>query len=93
MTAHDAGLTDGAMAETSEKGPFTSTETKTIRITGPIEISLTTKYESSHVPPTTSVGVASTDKIVNAVVAALQPFAEAIIRKLEEFDTEPPTQQ
>lgn len=31
-------------------GPYTSTTTKTIKVSGPIEFTVTTKVESTHVP-------------------------------------------
>lgn len=63
-----------------DKGPFTSTEVKTIKISGPIEITLTTTYNSSHVPPTTTK-VAGTDAFYDAI----KPLAEIIIAKLDEI--------
>jgi len=62
------------------QGPFTSTEVKTIEITGPIKITLTTRYDSSHVPPPAGAEGRSRD-----LFAALQPLAEAIISRLDEI--------
>lgn len=62
------------------KGPFTSTETKTIEITGPIKIVLTTRYDSSHVPPPSGAESRSRD-----LFSVLQPLAEVIIAKLDEI--------
>lgn len=64
------------------KGPYTSTETKTYKITGPIEITITTKYESSHVPTPADRG--STED-ATSFLDALQPLATMILRKLEEI--------
>jgi hypothetical protein len=63
----------------SRKGPFTSTEVKTFKISGPIEITLTTTYNSSHVPPPPSGGES------RSLFAALQPIAEMILSKLDEI--------
>lgn len=63
-------------------GPYTSTETKTYKITGPIEITITTKYDSSHVPtPADRAGSEDSTSFLDA----LQPLAEVILRKLEEI--------
>lgn len=69
------------MSDTTEPGPFTSTEVKTIEITGPIKITLTTAYNSSHVPPATKTVEADG----SGLLAALQPLAELIIAKLDEI--------
>lgn len=61
------------------KGPFTSTEVKTIEITGPIKITLTTRYDSSHVPP--PAGAEGRDRFVEA----LRPLAAMIMTKLDEI--------
>jgi len=50
------GLTGTLMAEPEpatgpEKGPYTSTETRALRIAEPIELSFTTKQDVSHPPP------------------------------------------
>jgi len=37
-------------AAASDKGPYTSTEVKTVRIAEPIELSFTTKQDASHPP-------------------------------------------
>lgn len=58
------------------QGPFTSTEVKTIEITGPIKITLTTRYDSSHVPPPGER---------RDVFAALHSIASAIISRLDEI--------
>lgn len=63
------------------QGPFSSTEVKTIEITGPIKITLTTRYDSSHVPPP-PVGVEGRGRDLFSV---LQPLAEVIIAKLDEI--------
>lgn len=63
---------------TEPAGPFTSTEVKTIEITGPIKITLTTRYDSSHVPPPS--GGERRD-----LFGALAPLAEMIIAKLDEI--------
>lgn len=77
--------TEPASAPAPEKGPYTSSETKTFKITGPIEVTITTKVESTHVPswppPPAPVSVASGD----AILKALQPIAEMILQKLEEI--------
>ena len=66
---------------TPDKGPFSSTETKTIKIAGPVEFSITTKYDSSHVPPTPAARVAESDGLMDA----LRPLAEMILSKLDEI--------
>jgi hypothetical protein len=78
--------TEAAPAPAPEKGPYTSNEVKTYKITGPIEITFTTKIESSHVPswppaPAPRGAALSGD----AILAALQPFAEMILQKLDEI--------
>lgn len=65
-----------------EKGPYTANETKTIKIAGPIEITLTTRTESSHVPPSPW---AARPAPVDAVMGALRPLAELILSKLEDI--------
>jgi hypothetical protein len=63
------------------KEPYTSTETKTFKIVGPIELTLTTKYDSSHVPPTPAARAAESDGLMDA----LRPLAEMILAKLDEI--------
>jgi hypothetical protein len=66
------------------KTPYTSTQVKTIEIAGPIKITLTTKFDSSHVPPARpSDGGDESD--VDRFMEALQPFAQAILAKLDEI--------
>jgi len=64
-----------------ETGPFESTEVKTIEISGPLKITLTTKYNSSHVPPSSSTVEASGSDLFET----LKPLAEIIIAKLDEI--------
>jgi len=67
-------------AAAAPKGPFTSTEVKTFKISGPIEITLTTTYNSSHVPPPPSG-----EGRERSLFDALQPIAEMILSKLDEI--------
>lgn len=62
------------------KGPFTSTEVKTFKISGPIEITLTTTYNSSHVPP-----AAPSSGGDGRLFDALRPIVEMIMAKLDEI--------
>jgi hypothetical protein len=71
-----------ATVNSADKGPFTSTEIKTIKISGPIEITLTTKYDSSHVPPPPEARRAGDSA---SIMDALQPLAEMILAKLNEI--------
>jgi hypothetical protein len=64
-----------------ETGPFESTEVKTIEISGPFKITLTTKYNSSHVPPSTS----TVETTGPDLFETLKPLAEIIIAKLDEI--------
>jgi hypothetical protein len=75
-------LPGAAAAETPpEPGPYTSTETRTFEIHGPLKITITTKYDSSHVPPSSSkVESAGPD-----LFEMLKPLAEIIMRKLDEI--------
>lgn len=74
-------MTDTPPADAEESGPFTSTEVKTIEIAGPIKITLTTTYNSSHVPPRTSQVETDGDHLMDA----LRPLAEIIITKLNDI--------
>lgn len=75
-------MADPATAPGPEKGPYTSTETKTIEIAGPIKITLTTKYDASHVPPPPE---ARRDDDEGSIMDALRPLAQMILAKLEEI--------
>lgn len=72
-------MTEQPVAE--PKGPFTSTETKTIEITGPIKITLTTRYDSSHVPPPP----VSAGREPDGWFHALRSVADVILSKLDEI--------
>jgi hypothetical protein len=79
-------------AAAEPKGPFTSTEVKTFKISGPIEITLTTTYNASHVPPPPSGGESQgRDRFVEA----LRPLAAIIMTKLDEIlaNQNPPDEQ
>ena len=65
-----------------DPGPYTSTETKTFRISGPIEFTITTKFDSSHVPPPPAERV---DGATPNFMEALRPFIQLILSKLEEI--------
>jgi hypothetical protein len=89
LTSPGLGLTGAAMAELPaaasaapgpEKGPYTFNEVKTIEIAGPVKITLTTRSESSHVPPQAPSYGPGPD-----YVDALRPIAELILTKLEEI--------
>lgn len=45
------GMSDPKTPAPAELGPFADTTTTTFKISGPIEISVTTKRDSTHVPP------------------------------------------
>jgi len=75
-------MADPAPAVDPAKGPFSSTETKTIEIAGPIKITLTTKYDSSHVPPPPEAREADDG---GGIMEALRPLAQMILAKLEEI--------
>jgi len=67
-----------------DKGPYTSSTVKTIKIAGPIEISFTTTFNASHVPPPPAPSerpAMSGESILNA----LRPMAEMILQKLDEI--------
>jgi hypothetical protein len=72
-----------------DPGPYTSTETKTFRLSGPIDVTITTKYESSHVPPAPPPPSASSPdrdkRLVNTLIEALKPLAAQIFAKLDEI--------
>ena len=53
-----------------------------LKITGPIELTFTTKYDSSHVPPTPQPKEARTG---GDIIEALRPLAEMILAKLDEI--------
>lgn len=74
-------LPAGSSAPESAPGPFTSTETKTIEISGPFKITITTKFDSSHVPPSTQ----TVESDGAGLLDALKPLAEIILSKLDEI--------
>lgn len=72
-------------ASVDDKTPYTATQVKTIEISGPIKIILTTKTDSSHVPPPQPPGDDDGEVTVNRLMEALRPLAQAILQKLEEI--------
>ena len=92
MTGVRTGLTEGDMVAASPSpssvpDPYYDNETKTFRIGGPIEISITTVREASHVPPARPPmpPPPSPDRdraIAQAIIEGLQPFIMQIIEKL-----------
>lgn len=72
--------------ETLAAGPYTSTETRTIKISGPIEITWTTKVDSSHVPATP---VVSEDSVSDRLLEKLKPFVGMILSKLDDLSVPP----
>lgn len=79
----DLPAASAAAAPAPDKGPYTSNRTQTIKISGPIEITITTRVDSSHVPPPPPWGAGRSGQ--DAVLQAIQPFAEAILTKLEDI--------
>ena len=64
-----------------DAGPFTSTDVKTIEISGPFKITVTTTYNASHVPPSSTSTAVDGDGLLHV----LQPIAEMILAKLNEI--------
>jgi hypothetical protein len=64
------------------KDPYKDTETKTFKIAGPIELTLTTTFHSSHVPPPRA---ADGDEDGGGLMDVLQPLAQMILVRLDEI--------
>lgn len=79
------GVSDAVNDGAYEQGPFTQTETKTIEISGPIKITITTKYDSSHVPPVSQNNAVDDNGLTDSLLQALRPLAEAILTKLSDI--------
>ena len=67
--------------------PYYDNETKTYRISGPIEITITTVREASHVPPERPPmppppSPRRDQAVAQAIVEGLQPFIMQIIERL-----------
>jgi hypothetical protein len=75
-------------------GPYHNTETKTYRLTGPIELVVTVKRESSHVPPDRPPASPmppppSPDRdrvIARTIVEGLQPLILQLLQRLERIE-------
>ncbi len=76
-----------------EPGPYGTVETKTFKLTGPIEITLTRRFDSTHVPPVLPCcacggdpgATAAPDTRMADLMSMLQPLGEAILAKLAEI--------
>jgi len=77
-------MPDPTPSPAETKGPFSSVETRTFKIAGPIEVTITTRYESSHVPPV-SEPRESSSSTASAVMNMLKPLAEMILVKLDDI--------
>jgi len=73
-------------------GPYHNTETKTYRLTGPIELVVTVKRESSHVPPdrppaspmppSPFAARERDEMLAKAIIDGLKPLAVEILTRL-----------
>lgn len=71
-----------AAASGPEKGPYSSTEITTYKITGPIEVTITKKFDASHVPPSPPPEARDDG---GGFMEALQPLVQLILQKLDEI--------
>ncbi len=58
----------------AQPGPYNFTTTKTFKIAGPIEITITTKDEGSHVPPARGCGCGGGGSQLEDILQVIQQY-------------------